>query len=143
MPLSLDRNLITKKLALLDGYIGELEPIMAFGEEEILKDSFKLHTAERMFQLVVDEMIDVNTHLIRVRVLPPPDDIQGSFTVLGDAGILPEDFAMKLAPVVGLRNAIVHRYEHLSLKRFVHELKRNFGDFKKYSVLIAEKFLKS
>lgn len=142
MPPALDKNLITKKLALLDGYISELEPIVALSEEEILEDSLKLHTAERMFQLIVDEMIDINTHLIRVKILPSPDDIQGTFTVLGDAEILPKDFTAKVAPVVGLRNAIVHRYEHISSKRFVHELKRNFGDFKKYSVLIADKFLR-
>ena len=142
MPLELDKNLITKKLALLDGYISELEPIVASSEEEILNDPLKLHTTERMFQLIVDEMIDINTHLIRVKVLPPPDDIQGTFTLLGDAQILPKDFTAKIAPVVGLRNAIVHRYEHVSLKRFIHELKKNFGDFKKYSVLIADHFLK-
>lgn len=47
----------------------------------------------------------------------------------------------ELEPIVGLRNAIVHRYEHVDLDRFIHELKRNFNDFKLYSILIAEKFL--
>ncbi len=131
MSLSLDKNLIIKKLDLLDGYISELEPLVALPEEEILRDTLKFHTAERLFQLIVDEMIDVNTHLIRVKVLPPSDDLQSTFTVLGDAEILPKDFTIKISPVVGLRNAIVHRYEHVDLKRFVHELKRNFGDFKK------------
>ena len=142
MSLPLDKNLISKKIELLDGYIRELEPIVMLSEEEILSDSLKYHTAERMFQLVVDEIIDINTHIIRAKVLPPPDDIQGTFAVLGDAQILPKDFTLKVAPVIGLRNAVVHRYEHVSLKRFVHELKRNFSDFKKYSILIAEKFLK-
>lgn len=45
----IDKNLITRKLALLDEYIGELEPIVKCPTEEILKDSLKLHTAERMF----------------------------------------------------------------------------------------------
>ncbi|OHA27678.1 MAG: hypothetical protein A3D56_02190 [Candidatus Taylorbacteria bacterium RIFCSPHIGHO2_02_FULL_45_35] len=136
MPLELDKNLITRKLALLDGYIAELEPIVSLTEEEILKDSLKFHVAERMFQLIVDEMIDINTHLIRVKTLTPPDDIQSTFTVLAKAGILPADFTKKISPVVGLRNAVVHRYEHVSLGRFIHELKRNFGDFKDYLIHI-------
>lgn len=138
----LDKNLITKKLASLEAYISELEPIIAFDESEILRDTLKCHTAERLFQLIVDTMIDVNTHIIRERVLPPPDDLQSTFTILGDKEILPADFAKKIAPVVGLRNAVVHRYEGVSAERFVHELKVNFGDFKKYAVLIAERFLK-
>lgn len=42
----IDKNLITRKLALLDEYIGELEPIVKFSTEEILKDTLKLHTGE-------------------------------------------------------------------------------------------------
>ena len=137
----IDKNLLAKKLELIGSYIGELEPIVKLSEEEIKKDSLKYHTAERLFQLLVDEMIDINTHIIRNQILPPPDDIQGTFTVLGNAGVLPNDFVQKISPIVGLRNAIVHRYEHVDLDRFIHELKRNFNDFKLYSILIAEKFL--
>lgn len=138
----LDKNLLAKKLALLEEYISKLESIVALDEKTIPKDSFKYHTAERLFQLIVDTMIDVNTHIIRAYVLPPPDDLQSTFTALGGADVLPSDFTRKIAPVVGLRNAIVHRYEGVDLKKFVHELKKNFGDFKEYAVLIAEKFLK-
>ena len=138
----LDKNLITKKLALIEGYISELEPIIALDEAGIVKDNLKSHTAERLFQLIVDTMVDVNTHIIRTHVLPPPDDLQSTFTVLGEKNILPADFTKKIAPVVGLRNAVVHRYDTVSIKRFVHELKKNFGDFKEYVVLVAEQFLK-
>ncbi len=139
---SLDKNLLAKKLTLMDGYISELEPIIKLDEKSIKNDSLKYHTAERLFQLLVDEMIDVNIHIIRAEVLPPPDDIQGTFAVLGKAGIFPEDFVLKISPIVGLRNAIVHRYEHVDLDRFVHELKRNFNDFKLYCTIVAEKFIK-
>lgn len=142
MSLSLDKNLISKKLALMNGYIAELEPIVRLDEQEIRKDSLKYHTAERLFQLLVDEIVDINTHIIRVKVLPPPDDIQGTFSILGEAGLLPKDFTLKISPIIGLRNAIVHRYEHVDLDRFIHELKSNFNDFKLYCVLIADKFLK-
>lgn len=74
-------------------------------------------------------------------MLPAPDDIKGTFTILGDNEVLPKEFALKMAPMVGLRNEIVHRYEHVSLKRFVSLLRNNFDDFKKYSIMIAERFL--
>ncbi len=142
MHLSLDKNLITRKLTLLAGYISELEPLVVLGEKELRGDSMKYHTAERIFQLLVDEMIDINTHLIRVQVLTPPDDLQGTFDVLGKAGVFPDDFVRKISPIVGMRNAIVHRYEHVDLDRFVHELKRNFSDFKTYYTIITDKFLR-
>ncbi len=139
---SLDKNLIIRKLALLGGYISELEPLVALGEKELRNDHLKYHTAERIFQLLVDEMIDINTHIIRAKVLTPPDDLQGTFDVLGKTGVFPDEFVKKISPIVGMRNAIVHRYEHVDLDRFVHELKRNFSDFKNYYTIITDKFLK-
>ncbi len=65
----LDKNLITKKLNLIQGYISELEPIVELDENAILDDKLKCHTAERLFQLLVDTMIDINTHIIRTKIL--------------------------------------------------------------------------
>ena len=137
----LNKDLIAKKLALIDEYIGELEPLVAHGEQELRKDKLKYHTAERMFQLIVDAMIDINTHIIRQQMLGTPDDLQSTFTLLGDTGVLPKEFAGKIAPMVGLRNAVVHRYETISKERFLHELVHNFSDFKTYAIAIAEKCL--
>lgn len=137
----LDKDLITKKLAFIDEYLGELEPLTAQGEEALRADKLKYHTAERLFQLIVDAMIDINTHIIREQTLVAPDDPQSTFIALGDADILPKNFAKKIAPMVGLRNAVVHRYETVSVRRFVHELVRDFNDFKTYATAIAERFL--
>lgn len=137
----LDKELITRKLSRINQYIAELEPLIRLGEQTIARDSIKCHAAERLFQLVVDTMIDINTHIIRGRAIPPPDDLQSTFTTLGDTDILPKHFAKKLAPIVGLRNAVVHRYETVSVERFLHELMRDFNDFKTYATAIAERFL--
>lgn len=137
----LNKDLITKKLALMHEYLEELEPLVVQGEDALLADKLKYHTAERLFQLIVDTMIDINTHIIREQTLLVPDDPQSTFITLGEASVLPNDFAKKIAPIVGLRNAVVHRYETVSVKRFVHELVRDFTDFKIYATVIAEKFL--
>lgn len=137
----LDKELITRKLSRIKRYIAELEPLVQLGEQALARDSIKCYAAERLFQLIVDAMIDINTHIIRGRVLPPPDDLQSTFITLSDADILPKRFAQKLAPIVGLRNAVVHRYETVSVERFIHELVLDFSDFKTYATAIAAKFL--
>ena len=139
----LDKDLITKKLDLIQGYISELEPIVKLDTDNILSDTLKCHTAERLFQLLVDAMIDINTHIIRAKILSAPDDLQSTFTILGQENFLPPEFAQKIAPIVGLRNAVVHRYDSVSIKRFIEELKKDFNDFKEYSVLISDKFLEN
>ncbi|HBB56679.1 TPA: hypothetical protein DEW47_03590 [Patescibacteria group bacterium] len=70
--------------------------------------------------------------------LSVPDDLQSTFLTLADSKILPKDFAVKIAPVVGLRNKTVHQYEKIDKELFIKKLKENFGDFKKYLVLIEK-----
>jgi len=53
---------------------------------------------------------------------------------------LPEKFAFKIAPVVAVRNRIVHGYESLDQALFIKNLRNNYSDFEKYIKLI-EKYL--
>lgn len=135
----LDIALIEKKLQQISEYMDELKPIAEkMNVDEILRDYFKFHTAERLLQLIVDTMVDINIHIIKEKSLHVPDDFQSTFIILAENNILPRDFALKIAPVVGLRNRIIHRYDSLNKKQFIEELKKNYQDFKDYMILIQK-----
>jgi len=135
----IDAELISRKLKLISEYAAELEEILSTStDKEILANSLKYHTAERLFQLVVDLMIDINVHIIRAQNITPPDDFESTFITLGKCGVLTDDFALHIAPVVGLRNRVVHRYESLNRNQFVGELRKNLSDFKQFAVYIAK-----
>lgn len=135
----IDKPLIEKKLQQVIEYLDELRPLAEhISVEEILKDPFKYHTAERIFQLIVDTIVDVNIHLIKEGNFAVPDDFQSTFATLADNDILPRDFAEQIAPVVGLRNRVVHRYETLSRNTFVELLKKNYPDFERYLTAIKK-----
>ena len=85
-----------------------------------------------MLQLIVDTCVDINIHLIREKTGKVPDDLQSTFVALGEIGILDMPFALRIAPVVGLRNRIVHRYDTLDRKTFIETLKKEVSDFDKY-----------
>lgn len=127
-----DQVLVGKKIGDLSGYVDELKALLAVSDEEILRDPGKQHIAERLFQLIVDTMIDINQHYIREKKLPPSDDYQSTFRTMGEHGLLPKEFTEKLAPVVGLRNMVVHRYEHLDKQTFIQLLRKNLDDFVYY-----------
>ena len=135
----IDTELISRKLKLISEYAAELEEIFSSStDKEILANSLKYHTAERLFQLVVDVMIDLNIHIIRASNITPPDDLESTFVTLGKQGVLSEDFAVHIAPVVGLRNRVVHRYESLQRNQFVAELRKNLSDFKQFTIYISK-----
>jgi uncharacterized protein YutE (UPF0331/DUF86 family) len=137
----IDKLFIETKLSYIQAYFKELEGVLVYPDKEIQKDFLKLRALERILQLIVDEMIDINIHIIRYAHLRVPDDFQSSFLVLGENKILPEDFANRIAPVVGLRNRLVHRYEKIDLDVLLDTVRKNKKDFKKYVRHIFE-FLK-
>jgi len=133
-----DRQFLEKRLADILKYRDELEPVFEFSDQEIKKDNLKLRTVERLIQLIADEMVDVNGYLIKKLNLPVPDDFQSTFRILGEARILKNEFAEQLAPVVGLRNRLVHRYEDIDLNLLLKMARKGRSDFKVYAKYISE-----
>lgn len=136
--MSVNQAFILKKLKEIDGYIDEISDLLKSSDEEILNDRGRMHIAERLTQLIVDSMLDINNHLIKELKLES-EDLQSTFYTLRDCGIIPDDFAFRITPIVGLRNRIVHRYDKLDKVLFIRTLRKEFGDFKIY-VQIIEKY---
>ncbi len=129
----LKKSLIKEKIENIKLYLLEIDEIIKLGDKVILKDFRNIKTLERNFQLVVDEIVDINLHFIRELELHTPDDFQSSFLILAEQGkITPYDFACKIAPVVGLRNKLVHRYEKIDKRFFVEQVKKEKKDFTEY-----------
>ena len=137
----LDKNLVDGKLNDIYGYLQELKPLLQEESALILKKTVELHAIERLFQLIVDTAIDINTHIIAESGLIVPDDYQSTFVTLGENKIIDMEFALRIAPAVGLRNLIVHRYEKVNLRKMIDDMKNEISDFVEYLAQIG-KFLK-
>ncbi len=129
----IDRHFIETKLSYIQSYCVELDNILVFTDIEIKRDFIKLRALERILQLIVDEIIDINNHIIRYYPLSIPEDFQSSFKVLAERKIFPEEFAEKIAPVVGLRNRLVHRYEKINIDLLLQAIRKNKEDFNEYT----------
>lgn len=135
----LEKEFVEDKLSNLSQYLEEIEDFFSkYPNEEIINDFEKRHAAERMLELAVKSMININQHFIKSYELEEQDDFQSTFYTLAENDFLPEDFAEKVAPVVGVRNRIVHGYEEIDEELFVKEFRENYQDFKKYKELIEK-----
>ncbi|MGB9892030.1 MULTISPECIES: DUF86 domain-containing protein [Thermodesulfovibrio] len=139
----IDKEFIKTKLFLIKSYYEELEQILSFSDSEIKEDFIRLRAIERLIQLIVDEIIDINTHIMRYQPLKLSIDFQSSFLILAENNILPESFAKKIAPVVGLRNRLVHRYEKIDLDLLLNLIRKNKDDFIEYVKHILDFIQKS
>ncbi|NCF74930.1 MAG: DUF86 domain-containing protein [Xanthomonadaceae bacterium] len=136
--MTFEKTFVKQKLDRIIDYLAETEDLFKLSDKEIKKDFTKFHTAERLLQLIVDEIIDINQHFIKELDLKTPEDFQSTFYILGENKILPLEFAQKIAPVVGMRNRIVHRYEKLDKNLFIEKFRKNISDFKTYLKIIND-----
>jgi uncharacterized protein YutE (UPF0331/DUF86 family) len=134
----IDRRFIETKLSYIQAYYQELEGVLGYSDHEIKSDILKLRALERIVQLIVDEITDINNHIIRYAQLRVPEDFQSAFLILAENKILPEGFARRMAPVVGLRNRLVHRYEKVDIEILLETVRKSKDDFKQYVKHILE-----
>ena len=133
----INQKFIKERLELIQRYYQDLEKIIEIPMADFKKDLIRYYALERIFQLIVDEMIDINNHLISHNNFESPDDFQSTFIILAENDILPADFAKKIAPVVGLRNRLVHRYEKIEKDLAIKMIYQEKNDFKEYIKLLA------
>jgi uncharacterized protein YutE (UPF0331/DUF86 family) len=106
-------EIVRRKLGVIVENLQALEPIRGMTQEEYTGDLYRRKAAERLLQELIEAAIDINTYVIVQTGHPAPEDYYDSFLKMGELKIISLDLANKLAPSAGLRNRLVHEYNHL------------------------------
>jgi uncharacterized protein YutE (UPF0331/DUF86 family) len=121
-------EVVTRKLARISQYIGELLPYRQSPYETFWADHYKV---ERLIELLVMAASDVVIHLLDSRGEPLPASYRSAFLQAGETGLLSAELSRSLALGAGLRNILVHEYEeidyrlvHASLPRILDDMAR-------------------
>ena len=117
-------NVIRRKLINLSEYIKELEPFLQYSYEQYISNYFIKRTGERLLQLIVENMVDINSILISEMNHAPSKDYYSSFEIIGKLGVIPMNFATELAPCTGMRNRLVHEYDKIQDKIVYDSIKK-------------------
>ena len=96
---------------------------------------------ERLFQLVVDEAVDVNALILETEKRPIPDTNSGTFEALAEAHVIPRSLHARIAGSVGLRNRLVHRYETVQRNVLLREVPKYAEAYKEYLARVIQKYL--
>ena len=132
----ISQEIVKRKIDDIQLCYSKIEKLLVNEDEVILRDDTILAALERHFQKMVDAAIDINMHLIAESGLKTADDYQSTFSIIAEAGMLPVDFALKIAPSVGMRNAIVHQYGDVNKKLMISYIRNSFGQYVEYVKLI-------
>lgn len=129
--------MIRQKITLIQRDLSELKQFRRLSFDQIASD-YRTHKAvERIIEVIINEAIDINQHLIvesGKRELP--FDFRQSFLLLADLGVYPKEFAQHISGSVGLRNILVHQYRRLDEELFYESIADCLKDYIKYCELI-------
>ena len=92
---------------------------------------------ERYIEVALECMIDIGEMIISKEKLKRPDTYRDVFLLLGEHGILPDDFAKDLAPAAGFRNVLVHMYAKIDNERLLYYLENNLQDMERFGGYIT------
>lgn len=95
---------------------------------------FKL--AQYCIQLCIQCLLDICHHIIVEMDWPRPKDNKEAILTLSRNGVLPNDFAERITPMVGLRNILVHEYLKIDLDKIYSQLQKleDFRAFQKHII---------
>lgn len=103
-------NIKEDKVNEIEKYLDELESIFPFDFEEY-KCDFKIRAiCERLFEKIIEAVVDLAFILIKEKKLKIPEDDESSFFILKDNNIISTILAKKLKEAKGMRNIIAHEY---------------------------------
>ncbi|MGB9707047.1 MAG: type VII toxin-antitoxin system HepT family RNase toxin [Microgenomates group bacterium] len=139
----LNKKLIKEKINLIQTDLLHLKDYKNLGFDEVAKNYATHKIIERIIEVIINEAIDINQHLIvelgKGRL---PFDYKESFLLLAELKILPKAFAEEISQSVGLRNILVHQYRKLDEKIFYHSIKDCLKQYSQYCRYLL-KYLKS
>jgi len=101
---------IERRLQRLRECLLKLEPLRDKKKHEFLEDPYLRDIVERNLEVAAQACIDIANRIISIEHLEKPRDYYEAILRLGEARILPPDFARHLAPLAGFRNILIHEY---------------------------------
>lgn len=114
-------------------YLKELLPYLEqYRQGTLPLNDPRVFIIERLFQLIADAAIDINTHIMTRRKLEPSDDYEGTFRVLAKSGVIPAGLGDQISGSIGLRNRLVHNYEKVQRKIALDDIAKGIGDYIAY-----------
>ncbi len=134
------KQVIFKLLERLEESLRRLESKKDVPYEEFEKN-WELHGAIlHEFQVAIQAIIDIGSHIISELSLRSPNFYGEIAEILSENNIISEEYSKILRKIIAFRNILVHEYVEVDLKE-VHKKLKELEDLRRFSNFILE-FLK-
>jgi uncharacterized protein YutE (UPF0331/DUF86 family) len=129
-----DRDLVEKKLAQIETYVGELRRLARpeLLGSDVREERFVTHT----LQLAIQAALDVASHIVSDERLGEPRTNRELFDLLERGGFVAASLAPSLRNMVGFRNILVHGYDTVDLAIVRDIMERHLDDLLAFAAAV-------
>lgn len=142
-PTQPDRDVIRNRLTVIEGSLDVLATLGDVTADRLRTDPVVAAAVERLLSRVVDQAVEINSHIAAARLGRAPSEYRESFRLLQSAGVLPADLTDELMRSVAMRNVIVHGYIDLDVDLVAAAVPLARDQYRQYVTAIAAFLLSS
>ena len=124
-----DKEIVRRRLAQLDEYLGILRRSSSYSYEEFIGDPERYGSAERFLQLSIELVTDIGNHVVSDEGLGEVATYADVPRRLAAAGKIDADLADGWARMIGFRNVLVHEYLEIDRREVHRNLTESLDDF--------------
>jgi uncharacterized protein YutE (UPF0331/DUF86 family) len=117
-------------------YTGYLRELAKAPREALVGDFVRLGSAKYYLLVAIEAAIDLARHLTVIRGWREPKNYADTFVVLGERGVVPEDFLPALRDMTRFRNRLVHMYWDIDSGTLHQLLQTRLSDSDRLSQLL-------
>lgn len=94
----------------LDERLARLQPLQNETRHRFAEDAYLRDIVERNLEVAAQACIDISHRIIAITGAQKRETYRDAILAMGELGIIPGDLALRLAPIAGFRNVLVHDY---------------------------------
>lgn len=131
-------HVVVGLLRALQEQVDQLHQLETTTVEELAEDFVKRNAVLHLLQISVEIVTDICAHVLTGLGINVPDHHRLLIEKMGSAGVLPQAFAARIAPMASFRNVIVHRYLEVDLQAVADALHHRLGDFEEFRLHVYD-----
>ncbi len=115
-----NQQLVQGRLQALDDYVSALRDLQKYDVQALRASLEHRWSVERGLEISAECVLDIGGHIVASDRLGRPGDYTEVIDLLGQRGVLPEEFAREIRELAGFRNLLAHEYLKIDIER-LHE----------------------
>lgn len=131
-------ELVRERIENLDEYLRLLERYQRWGIARLTSDRIVYGGVLHYLQLSAQIVLDVGAHLNAELNVERASGYREAVRSLGDVGVLPPDFAARVAELAGFRNVLIHEYLTVDPLKVQQALDAGLDDLRAFVVYVID-----